>query len=29
VARVESLLNHRPRKCLGYMTPAEAIQQVA
>jgi transposase, IS30 family len=29
VARVEFLLNHRPRKCLGYMTPAESIQQVA
>ncbi len=29
VARVEELLNNRPRKCLGYNTPARAIQQVA
>lgn len=29
VARVEYLLNHRPRKCLGYLSPAEAIQQAA
>lgn len=25
--RVECLLNNRPRKCLGYRTPAEALQQ--
>ena len=25
--RVEYLLNHRPRKCLGYRTPAETLQQ--
>lgn len=29
VARVENLLNNRPRKCLGYNTPARAIQVVA
>ena len=29
VARVEYLLNTRPRKCLGYNTPARAIQVVA
>lgn len=29
VARVEYLLNTRPRKCLGYNTPARAIQPVA
>lgn len=29
VARIEYLLNHRPRKCLGYLCPAEAMQQVA
>ena len=26
VRRVEDLYNHRPRKCLGYRTPAEALQ---
>jgi transposase, IS30 family len=29
VARVEYLLNTRPRKCLGYRTPMEVIHQVA
>jgi transposase, IS30 family len=29
VARVEYLLNTRPRKCLGYKTPMEVIHQVA
>jgi len=24
VAKVESLINNRPRKCLGYKTPLEA-----
>ena len=26
IRRVEDLLNHRPRRCLGYRTPAEALQ---
>ena len=26
IRRVEDLYNHRPRKCLGYRTPAEALQ---
>jgi IS30 family transposase len=25
VARIERALNHRPRKCLGYRTPAEVL----
>ena len=29
VARVQYLLNNRPRKCLGYRTPAEVIQSAA
>ncbi len=29
VARVEHLLNNRPRKCLGFNTPARAIQPAA
>ena len=27
VQRIEDLLNNRPRRCLGYRTPAEALQQ--
>jgi len=27
VRRIEELLNNRPRRCLGYRTPAEALQQ--
>jgi IS30 family transposase len=27
VQRVESLLNHRPRKCLGYRTPHEVLRE--
>ena len=26
IRRVEDLINHRPRRCLGYRTPAEALQ---
>ena len=26
IARAATLLNNRPRKCLGYRTPAEAMQ---
>lgn len=28
LARIESMLNNRPRKCLGYRTPAEVIPEV-
>jgi IS30 family transposase len=28
VKQVEDLLNHRPRKCLGYLTPFEAFQDL-
>jgi len=27
VQRVASLLNHRPRKCLGYRTPHEVLRE--
>jgi IS30 family transposase len=27
VQRVESLLNQRPRKCLGYRTPHEVLRE--
>lgn len=28
IARIEYLLNHRPRKCLGFATPAEIFQKL-